>query len=306
MRNKYVFVAALLGAILAVSMGLTGLYVNHTKEGGQEDDFIVVTSFYPMYIAALNVTGGIPEVRLENLSEPQTGCLHDFQLTPEDMRLLATADVFVICGGGIESFMEEVAEAYPRLVTVEACEYLELLSDGDEVNAHAWMSVAMYRDMVQAIATGLSEADPTHGAQYMANARQYDVKLAVLQERQQVLSDLSAGTDVILFHEAYEYVADDYGMQVRYVMDLDEERQISAGEAADVLAAIRDNKISLILAEELYGKDMATTVQKEADVAVIYLDPLNRGLYDADSYLVGMEHNIGLLEAYFGSSFASR
>lgn len=306
MRNKYVFVAALLCAILAASMGLTSLYVNHTKEEEQEEGFTVVTSFYPMYIAALNVTGGIPEVRLENLSEPQTGCLHDFQLTPEDMRLLSTADVFVINGGGIESFMEEVAEAYPGLVTVEACGYLELLSDGDEMNAHAWMSVAMYRDMVQAIALGLSEADPTHSVQYMANAEQYDAKLAALQERQQTLADLAAGTDVILFHEAYEYVADDYGLQVRYVMDLDEERQISAGEAADVLAAIRDNKIPLILAEELYGKDMATTVQEETDVAVIYLDPLNRGTYDADSYLAEMERNIGLLEGYFERGFASR
>ena len=82
-------------------------------------------------------------------------------------------------------------------------------------------------------------------------------------------------------------------------MDLDEERQVSAGEVAEVLQAINEDGTSLILAEELYGKSMAQTVQKEADVSVIYLDPLNRGDYEADSYLLGMEHNIELLEAYF-------
>lgn len=46
-----------------------------------------------MYIATLNIVDGVEGVRLENLSEPQTGCLHDFQLTPEDMKLLSTADV---------------------------------------------------------------------------------------------------------------------------------------------------------------------------------------------------------------------
>ena len=157
----------------------------------------------------------------------------------------------------------------------------------------------MYREMVQTIAMGLAKADPDNRALYEENAEIYDSKLMRLEERQQTVAEAAEGTDVILFHEAYDYVADDYGMQVSCVMDLVEERQVSAGEVAEVLRAINEDGASLILAEELYGKSMAETVQKEADVSVIYLDPLNRGDYEADSYLLGMEHNIELLEAYF-------
>ena len=299
MKNKYVFVVVMLCVILVAGMGFTNLYVNYSEGDTSKEELTVVTSFYPMYVAAMNVVGDAPGVKLQNLSEPQTGCLHDFQLTPEDMKLLSTADVFIINGGGIEAFMEDVAKAYPNLTIVSACEYLELLSDGDENNAHAWMSVAMYREMVQTIATGLAEADPDNRALYEENAEIYDSKLMRLEERQQTVAEAAEGTDVILFHEAYDYVADDYGMQVSCVMDLDEERQVSAGEVAEVLRAINEDGASLILAEELYGKSMAETVQKEADVSVIYLDPLNRGDYEADSYLLGMEHNIELLEAYF-------
>lgn len=299
MKNKYVFVVVMLCVILVAGMGFTNLYVNYSEGDTSKEELTVVTSFYPMYVAAMNVVGDAPGVKLQNLSEPQTGCLHDFQLTPEDMKLLSTADVFIINGGGIEAFMEDVAKAYPNLTIVSACEYLELLSDGDETNAHAWMSVAMYREMVQTIATGLAEADPDNRALYEENAGVYDSKLMQLEERQKTVVAASEGTDVILFHEAYDYVADDYGMQVSCVMDLDEERQVSAGEVAEVLQAINEDGASLILAEELYGKSMAQTVQKEADVSVIYLDPLNRGDYEADSYLLGMEHNIELLEAYY-------
>lgn len=299
MKNKYVFVVVMLCVILVAGMGFTNLYVNYSEGDTSKEELTVVTSFYPMYVAAMNVVGDAPGVKLQNLSEPQTGCLHDFQLTPEDMKLLSTADVFIINGGGIEAFMEDVAKAYPNLTIVSACEYLELLSDGDETNAHAWMSVAMYREMVQTIATGLAEADPDNRALFEENAGVYDSKLMQLEERQKTVVAASEGTDVILFHEAYDYVADDYGMQVSCVMDLDEERQVSAGEVAEVLRAINEDGASLILAEELYGKSMAETVQKEADVSVIYLDPLNRGDYEADSYLLGMEHNIELLEAYF-------
>lgn len=89
----------------------------NTKNTDEADDMLtVVTSFYPMYIATLNIVDGVEGVRLENLSEPQTGCLHDFQLTPEDMKLLSTADVFVINGGGIESFMSDVAKRIRSLM----------------------------------------------------------------------------------------------------------------------------------------------------------------------------------------------
>ncbi len=295
-KNKYLFVAGMLFAILAVSMGLTTLYAGFSGQKPQEKEITVVTSFYPVYIAAMNVIGDAENVRLENLSEPQTGCLHDFQLTPEDMKLLSTADVFIVNGGGIETFMKDVASAYPELVIVEACEFVELLSDGDETNAHAWLGVSEYRDMVQGIAEGLASADSMHEPLYRKNAAEYDDKLEKLQEKQQDVIRKLSGKNVVLFHEAFDYIAHDYGMNVSCVLDLDEERPVSAGEVSGVLSAVRDENANLILAEELYGKGVAEAVQKEADVTVVYLNPLNRGEYEKDSYLKGMEQNIKLLQ----------
>ena len=318
----------------------------NTKNTDEADDILtVVTSFYPMYIAALNIVDGVEGVRLENLSEPQTGCLHDFQLTPEDMKLLSTADVFVINGGGIESFMSDVAKAYPKLDVVEACEDVVLLSEDDadsdhdhdadaesdsdhdhdheadtesdsdheadiesdsthehdhgDENAHAWMSVPRYRTMVQTIASRLAEKDAKHADEYYANAKAYDAKLAVLEEKINSLKSLTNGQNIIIFHEAYAYVADDFSMNACYLLDLDEERSVSAGEIKQVIGAIKNDGVSVILAEELYGKSMGDTVSRETDVHVIYIDPLNRGEYDKDSYLYGMEHNIELIKEAF-------
>ena len=334
----------------------------NTKNTDEADDMLtVVTSFYPMYIATLNIVDGVEGVRLENLSEPQTGCLHDFQLTPEDMKLLSTADVFVINGGGIESFMSDVAKAYPKLDVVEACEDVALLSEDDadsdhdhdheadaesdsdhdhdhdadaesdsdheadaesdsdhdhdheadaesdsahdhdhgDENAHAWMSVPRYRTMVQTIASRLAEKDAKHADEYYANAKAYDAKLAVLEEKINSLKSLTNGQNIIIFHEAYAYVADDFSMNACYLLDLDEERSVSAGEIKQVIGAIKDDGVSVILAEELYGKSMGDTVSRETDVHVIYIDPLNRGEYDKDSYLDGMEHNIELIKEAF-------
>lgn len=361
MKNKCKFVGIMFLCILTVctlavmayehayehTEGKTGVVggvsgaSDSTKNTDEADDMLtVVTSFYPMYIAALNIVDKVDGVRLENLSEPQTGCLHDFQLTPEDMKLLSTADVFVINGGGIESFMSDVAKAYPKLDVVETCENVALLSDNDDdetdgahdhdhdadtesdsdhdhdhdadaesdsdhdhdhgdENAHAWMSVPRYRTMVQTIASRLAEKDAKHADEYYANAKAYDAKLAVLEEKIDSLKSLTGGQNIIIFHEAYEYVADDFSMNACYLLDLDEERSVSAGEVKQVIGAIKDDGVSVILAEELYGKSMGDTVSRETDVHMVYIDPLNRGEYDKDSYLDGMEHNIELIKDAF-------
>ena len=354
MKNKCKFVGIMFLCILIVCT-LAVMAYEHTagktgaagemsdtsdseKNTDEADDMLtVVTSFYPMYIAALNIVDGVEGVRLENLSEPQTGCLHDFQLTPEDMKLLSTADVFVINGGGIELFMSDVAKAYPKLDVVEACEDVALLSEDDadsdhdhdhdadaesdsdhdhdheadaesdsahdhdhgDENAHAWMSVPRYRTMVQTIASRLAEKDAKHADEYYANAKAYDAKLAVLEEKINSIKSLTNGQNIIIFHEAYAYVADDFSMNACYLLDLDEERSVSAGEIKQVIGAIKDDGVSVILAEELYGKSMGDTVSRETDVHVIYIDPLNRGEYDKDSYLYGMEHNIELIKEAF-------
>ena len=339
MKNKYIFVVVMLCSILLVSFGFTSIYVS-SQDTADDDDFVIVTSFYPMYIATMNVVGDTEGVTLKNLSEPQTGCLHDFQLTPADMKLLSTADVFVINGGGIESFMEEIAMQYPELIIIEACEGLELLGDDHshtqeenheeltdeissvedehaqddayvhdddhdhdhgDVNAHAWMSVELHRKQVEHIATELARVDTAHADKYLSNQKLYDGKLAQLQDKQQAVVKAMAHEDVVLLHCAFDYVAEEYDMHIAYCMDLDEERQISAGEVAEVLDAIKEHKVRYILAEELYAKDMCKMLQQEVTVQAIYLDPLTRGEYDADSYLKGMEQNIKLLEEAFSA-----
>lgn len=367
MKNKYVFVLFLLLSILVVSFGFTNIYVSQ-KQSVEEEDFVVVTSFYPMYIAAMNVIGDTDGVTLQNLSEPQTGCLHDFQLTPADMKLLSTADVFIINGGGIESFMEDIAKQYPDLVVIEACEGIELLCEesahehdvhtheiegehveehetesghvhetedehveeheeesghihddeadhvaenetqghdmdledthdghNHDVNAHAWMSVKNYRKQIENIADGLTQVFPDADESFRLNADVYDEKLQELQAEQEKLLILTKDKEVILFHCAYDYVAEDLGLEAAFCMDLDEERQVSAGEVAEVLHVIEAHDVKYIFAEELYGKSMCELVQKEADVKVIYLDPLNRGEYEADSYIEGMKENLKLI-----------
>ncbi len=295
MKHKYGFTALLLLGLTLGTVLLAGILQSHAGRVARQE-VLVVTSFYPVYIAAANVAGDCPGIRVQNLSEPQTGCLHDFQLTPEDMKLLSDADLFLVNGGGMESFLTDTAEEFPSLPIVRTAEGVTL----SEENAHAWMSVARYRKMVHVILEELLQISPESAEKLRENAAAYDAKLAKLQEQQDKIAAAAAGRTVVSFHDAFAYLADDYGFTAGYTINLDEERQIGAGEVADVLSEVQKQKIRILFAEELYGKELAETIQKETDVSVYYLDPLVQGSYDPDSYIEGMQKNIDLLKAAFG------
>lgn len=319
MKHKYVFVAVMLLVLMAASIVLTNISVrmdssngssligqdpgssgsSSVGHGNQDDvsgsdhdkknsEFYVLTSFYPMYIAAKNIIGDCEGIILQNLSEPQTGCMHDYQLTTEDMRNLSYADAFIVNGGGIENFLADVAKQYPDLTIIDACGQVELLED----NAHAWMSIADHMTQVRTITDHLAALDTDHASCYKKNCADYLEKLEALRRKQQETARSWKAQNILIFHEAFDYIARDYGLTVAGGMDLDEERQISAGEVADVLEQIRRHGAGVILAEELYGRRMCEMLQKEADVRVVYLDTCVRGDYAADSYLNAMEENI--------------
>lgn len=324
MRHKKTFVAVFLILLSAAVILLTGLYVKKSGsaesskaeadsrlEDGSGDQLSVVTSFYPMYIAAMNLTDGDDHIALSNLSEPQTGCLHDYQLTPEDMELLSEADVFIVNGGGIESFLSDVADAYPDLVILDTGKEIDPIGD----NSHFWMSIPRYRQQVLAIRDGLSEELSKRGASeeelsdLTENYEAYDRALDALCREEAVIRASCGGRSVILFHEAYEYLADDLGLSEAYLMDLDEERQISAGEISDVESLIQSGSVHLIFAEALYGSEMGEMIRSETGADVLYLDPLVRSdpagdgagaAYDKNAYLDRMQSNLTMIADAFG------
>ncbi len=103
------------------------------RKTSQKDDKInVITTFYPIYMIGLNLADQIENLEVTSLTELDTGCLHDYQLTTQDMKLIAAADIMVINGGGMESFLEDIIENYPKLIIIDASKDIPMLHNDSE------------------------------------------------------------------------------------------------------------------------------------------------------------------------------
>jgi len=313
----------LLGVMVLLSVAgyLVCLAAGSSKEVNRDEGFLLVTSFYPMYVLAENLTVGVEGVTVSNLTENQTGCLHDYQITSRDMKLLDRADAFLVNGAGMELFMEKVLEQTPELPVIEASHGIALLEgmahnhnheekvhteeaeheehdehDGHShaENGHVWMDVERYRKQAVTVKEELQKLLPEQTKALEAAAAAYDTKLQLLVQYAEELKEYTEGKHVVVFHEAFVYLAESLGMEVLAVLSLDEENVPSAGELAEVIEEINYHGGACIFIEREHAA-YADKILKETAASVYYLNPLTTGDGSADSYYNDMLRNLDTL-----------
>ena len=267
----------------------------------KEGTFRIVTSFYPIYIDAANIAQGIDGVEVINMTKPQTGCLHDYQLTTEDMKTLETADVFIINGLGMESFMEKAMGTKKDLKVIDASksEKIQVLKDGDEPNPHVWMSVTYAMAQAKAITSQLCEADPAHEKEYKKNALDYVMKLEQLRKDMHAELDLLPNKEIVTFHEAFPYFAKEFGLNVVAVIEREPGTEPTPKELEETMEIVRTQNVKALFAEPQYSPGAAETIARETGAMVYSLDPIVTGQADAgakDAYIEAMKKNSEVLQ----------
>lgn len=254
----------------------------------------VTASFYPMYIATINVARDVPGLEINCLAPPSAGCLHDYQMSTDDRRTLEDADVLILNGAGLESFMEKLLPQLEANV-INASEGIALLADDHHgVNGHVWVSMDGMMHEVRNIAAGLSLTDPAHKELYEANADAYIEKLISQKENINAALSHFAGEPIVTFHEAFDYFADEFGLRIVATVQSDHGSAPSARELADLADLIRAEGVKALFAEPQYEDTSVDILSRETGVPVYTLDPAVSGEIDPedyDAYLRIMQQN---------------
>jgi len=269
-----------------------------TKEADTKNKFTIVTSFYPIYIAALNVTKDIEGVEVVNMTEPITGCLHDYTLTTKDMKTLEQAQVFIINGAGMESFIEDITSQLKDLEIVEASRGIELIAgEGDEGdNPHVWVSVTNAMKQVENISEQLSKIDPLHAKAYEKNAQGYIQKLDQTKSKMHEALDQIAHKDIVTFHEAFPYFAKEFNLNIVSVIEREPGSEPSAKELGEIINQIKELGVKALFAEPQYSPKAAQTIANETGAKIYTLDPGVTGPMEADAYINIMDKNLEVLK----------
>lgn len=295
---KKLFYLLLTMLLLSTSL-LTGCGSNEPQTSPKDGQLHIVTSFYPMYIATANITKGVEGVQLTNMTKPQTGCLHDYQLTTDDMKTLEKADVFVANGADMESFLDKVIKEHKNLTVIDASKDISLLEENGQPNPHVWLDVDNAIKQVENISQQLCDADPNHSEAYKANAAVYIGKLKELQAyMNNELKDISH-RDIVTFHEAFPYFAQEFNLNIIKVIEREPGTEPSPQELEDIIKDVNKLPAKVLFTEPQYSPTAAETIARETGAHIYALDPIVTGEANEqalDAYINAMKQNTQTLK----------
>ena len=295
-------IIAIFAAAAMLAAALAGCAVRGSADGkDKKRGYTIVTSFYPIYISALNIAGGINGVRVVDMTKPSTGCLHDYQFTTGDMETLESANVFVINGAGMESFLGRVTSQIPRLRTINASSGIPLIRGSDgEYNAHVWVSVSDDMAQVENIAAGLERYDPEHADKYRSNSAAYIEKLSALRGDMHAALDGVKNRNIVTFHEAFPYFAKEFGLEISAVIERDPGTEPTPRQLGDTINIVKKTGCRALFAEPQYSQAAAKDIMLETDAKMYYLDPAVSGPDNPEAYINIMRKNLKVLREALG------
>lgn len=274
----------------------------------------VLTSFAPIHSLALNVAGEVADVSV--LIPPATGP-HDYSFSPSDLAKIARADVLIVNGVGLESWLDKGIRAVGKqdLRIVDSSRGINLITgiemrnlagaksepdpDAGGPNPHIWLSPRNAIQQVKNICEGLAARDPQNAPVYRNNADAYIHRLATLD------ADILAATSslpnkmLITFHDTFPYFARDYGFTVAATFEEFPGKEPSPRAIKQLREIIESAHVAALFSEPQYSAKAMQVFAQEFKIPVVQLDPMETGEGGRDFYERVMRKNLQTLVSAF-------
>ena len=237
---------------------------------------------------------------------------HEYQPTPDDLRQAADANLILLSGKHLEHYLDKVQQATggkaQSLSVGDMLPNLKMKADPDEAQAkaaadrngmiddpHWWNSVANVEKATVIVRDELVKLDPANRADYESNAKAYSAKLGELDQwAKRKVAELSRDKrKLVTSHDAFQYLAKDYGFKVYAIEGVSTETEPSDRHIAELIDEIKKQQVKAIFLESTLNPKVTMEIIKETGAKIggtLYADGL--GEDDGSTYDGMVRHNI--------------
>ncbi len=275
----------------------------------------VAVDLAPVHSLTAMVMEGVGE---PSLIVPPSASPHGYSMRPSEARALARADLVIWLGPDAEPWFAEPLEALaPDALDLalseapgvhirvlddvlkhgdapdhEGEEHADEDHDGDDhardehsghaahgpIDPHLWLDPQNSVLWLDSIADALSGVDPENAARYRANAARRKLELEALTEELATALAPVRGQRFIVFHDAYGYFEDRFGLNSAGAVALSDGAKPGARRMAEIHRAVAEADVRCIFSEPQFDSKLVAAIADETGAAVAELDPLGARL----------------------------
>ncbi|SEA08301.1 manganese/zinc/iron transport system substrate-binding protein [Bowdeniella nasicola] len=241
---------------------------------------------------------------------------HTYQPSTKDVEKLRDADLVIWNGLYLEAMMEDQLRSLgdKQLAVGEKIDQSKLLPwpekdhDGNDLyDPHIWNSPDIWSDVVDQIATRLSEAQPDNAETFAANAKAFKDEIAKLktETKAKLAAIPAAQRHLITGHDAFQYYGAVFKLDIRATDFVTSESQLSAAELDELASFIADKKIPTIFQDNLKNPQAITSLKEAVRAKGWEVEVSDKELFadslgdhsPVDTYLGVIEHNTNAIVA---------
>lgn len=229
---------------------------------------------------------------------------HDYELTSVDLQEALDAKEFVYVSNNLETFAKTIERdsKQTELDVINISKSLEdqigsqFYTNGVVNDPHLWISPKKSILIAGLIYDNLKELYPDQEAIYTENYASLIKQLEILDKEYQDFAK-NQKTPIIVTHDAYYWLREDYGIDVRGMYGLDHHDEPSSKELAAAVSEIKDQNIKKVYVE--LGDEennLMIKLAQEAGIEVGVLNNFEMAITGHDDFLEELDKNVQAME----------
>ena len=238
-------------------------------------DVSIVTTIKPLQMIAEAVVQEHGSV--SSIVNPQQSP-HHFTVSPSNRIALARADMAVWIGPVFETHISDFfvqTQIKAKAITVIDTPGLQLHTVGSgQLDAHLWLDSSNALRIATAIAERAGELDPANATSYRQNLEKFGVEIESRNQQITQRFQSSSAANYAVYHNAYQYFEQQFGLQHGMVILQDPEVQPGIREIIQLRSQIQEQQPSCLLLEFDSSSDLIDTVLNGHELKLITVDLL--------------------------------
>lgn len=267
-------------------------------------DLNVVVTIKPIHSIVTAVMEGVatPTLLIDGMASP-----HTYSLKPSDTRALTAARVVFRVSDGLEPFMSKITRSLPKTVQIVELEKAPGLTlyklrsggtferhdhggkkdkrghahdhghshadDNNAIDGHIWLDPANAARIATHIADVLAKAHPDGAERFKANAAAFGGRMETLGDEVAARMKPLADSAFIVFHDAYRYYEERFGLSAAGSVTVSPEIAPSAKRLTALRQKIAELKAVCVFAEPQFEPRLVVSITEGTNARRGTLDP---------------------------------
>jgi zinc transport system substrate-binding protein len=210
-----------------------------------------------------------------------------YEPTPRQMAKLGRSQVYFRIGVPFErGLIPKISSIFKDLKIVDTRNGLKLRyfrqSEGSQVpDPHIWLDPKLVKIQAATMCKALSDIDPAHAAVFEKNLQAFQGDLDRIDARIATMLVPLKGSTVYVFHPAFGYFCDSYGL-TQVAVEI-EGKEPGPRQVTELIEKARADGVKVIFVQPQFAEESAEAIAREIGAAVVPINGVPR------DYLKGLE-----------------